>query len=274
MEKIQEILDYAVGEFTIGKLLAAIVTFVIGYLIVRLLSGLFAKFIDRTSIDGTLKKYSKAAIKVVLSFILAMVVVDTLGISPTSFIAAFSVVGLAASLAVQDSLSNIASGIMLIINKPFKAGDYIEVDDVSGTVVIISLVHTKIVTIDNKMIFIPNSKLTGSKITNYTAQEKRRVDIEIGVSYDNSVEEVRAAALKAVEDCGELFIDKPQPPFVAILSYDESSIRYVIRVWTITKKYWDAYFALMESIKKEFEAHGVEISYNHINVHMIDDRKE
>lgn len=272
MEKIQKILDYAVGEFTIGKLLAAIVTFVIGYLIIRLLSGLFAKFIDRTSIDGTLKKYSKAAIKVVLSFILAIVVVDTLGISPTSFIAAFSVVGLAASLAVQDSLSNVASGIMLIINKPFKAGDYIEVEGVSGTVVIISLVHTKIVTIDNKMIFIPNSKLTGSKITNFTAQEKRRVDIEIGVSYDNSVEEVRAAALKAVEDCGELFIDKPQPPFVAILSYDESSIRYVIRAWAMTKKYWDAYFALMESIKKEFETHGVEISYNHINVHMINDK--
>ena len=274
MEQIQKILDYAVGEFTVGKLLAAIITFVIGYLAIRLLSGLFAKFIDRTSIDGTLKKYSKAAIKVVLSFILAMVVVDALGISPTSFIAAFSVVGLAASLAVQDSLSNIASGIMLIINKPFKAGDYIEVDNVSGTVVIISLVHTKIVTIDNKMIFIPNSKLTGSKITNYTAQEKRRVDVEIGISYDVSVEDARAALLKAVDDCGELFIDKPQPPFVAIMRFSDSSIDYVIRVWTWTKNYWDAYFALLESVKKECERSGVEITYNHINVHMIDGKKE
>ena len=269
MEKIQKILDYSVGEFTVGKLLAAVITFVIGYLIIRLLSGLFAKFIDRTSIDGTLKKYSKAAIKVILSFILAMVVVDALGISPTSLIAAFSVVGLAASLAVQDSLSNIASGVLLIINKPFRSGDYIEADGVSGTVVIISLVHTKIVTIDNKMIYIPNSKLTGSRITNYTAQEKRRVDVEIGVSYDNSVEEVREALLKAVSDC-ELFVDKPQPPFVAILSFDESSIRYVVRAWTMTKKYWDAYFALMENIKTEFEKAGVEISYNHINVHMIE----
>ena len=274
MEKLQEILDYSVGEFTIGKLLAAVITFVIGYLIIRLLSGLFAKFIDRTSIDGTLKKYSKAAVKLVLSFVLAIVVIDALGISPTSFIAAFSVVGLAASLAVQDSLSNIASGIMLIINKPFKSGDYIEVDDVSGTVVIISLVHTKIVTIDNKMIYIPNSKLTGSKITNFTAQEKRRVDVEIGISYDVATETARAALLKAVEDCGELFIDKPQPPFVAIMRFSDSSIDYVVRAWTMTKKYWDAYFALLENIKKECESSGVEITYNHINVHMIDSKRE
>ena len=269
----EKILNYSLGSFTVGKILAAVITFVVGYLIIRFVSAAFGKLVDRTSIDGTLKKYTKAAFKLILFIILSGVVIDALGISPTSFIAAFSVIGLAASLAVQDSLSNIASGIMLIINKPFKPGDYIEADDVSGTVVITSLIHTKIVTIDNKMIYIPNNKLTGSRITNYTAQEKRRVDVEVGLSYSVSVDDARTALLKAVEDC-DIFIDKPQKPFVAIMSFDESSVRYVIRAWVPTKSYWDAYFALHENIKKECEASGVEITYNHINVHMVNDNRE
>ena len=119
------------------------------------------------------------------------------------------------------------------------------------------------------MIFVPNSKITSSKIVNYTAQEKRRVDLEISASYDSPIETVRTAILKAVDD-SELFIDKPQPPFVAVLSYDENSIRYVVRAWTTTKKYWDAYFALLENIKKEFDLNNVEMTYNHINVHMVE----
>ena len=267
--KFQDILNYSIGQFTVGKILAAVITFVICYIAIHFLTKVFAKLIDRTGIDGTLKKYLKIAIKVIMYFIMAIIVVETLGISATSLIAAFSVVGLAASLAVQDTLANLASGVMLIVSKPFKSGDFVEIDGVSGTVAVISIVHTKIVTIDNKMIFVPNSKITSSKIVNYTAQEKRRVDIEISASYDSPVDTVRKSILKAVED-SELFIDKPQPPFAAVLSYDESSIRYVVRAWTTTKQYWDAYFALLENIKKEFDINGVEMTYNHINVHMIE----
>jgi small conductance mechanosensitive channel len=267
--KFQDILNYSIGQFTVGKILAAVITFVVCYIAIHFLTKVFAKLIDRTGIDGTLKKYLKIAIKVIMYFIMAIIVVETLGISATSLVAAFSVVGLAASLAVQDTLANLASGVMLIVSKPFKSGDFVEIDGVSGTVAVISIVHTKIVTIDNKMIFVPNSKITSSKIVNYTAQEKRRVDIEISASYDSPVDTVRKSILKAVED-SELFIDKPQPPFAAVLSYDESSIRYVVRAWTTTKQYWDAYFALLENIKKEFDINGVEMTYNHINVHMIE----
>lgn len=269
MEKIREIMDLSIGSFSVGKIVAAVITFVICYIVVKILSKLIAKLIDKTKIDGTLKKYLKAAIKVVLYFIMAIVVIEALGISPTSFVAAFSVVGLAASLAVQDSLSNLASGIMLIINEPFKSGDYIEVEDVSGTVAVISLVHTKIVTIDNKMVYVPNSKVVSAKIVNYTAQAKRRVDLEICASYNSPIALVREGLLNAVEK-SELFIDKPQAPFAAVLSYDESAIRYVVRAWTNTNDYWDAYFALTENIKHEFDKLGVEMTYNHINVHMID----
>lgn len=266
--KFKEILDYSVGSFTVGKILAAVIAFVICYLVTKLLTKLVGRLIEKTSIDKTLKKYITAAVKILLYFVTAVIVVDALGVSVTSLVAAFSVVGLAASLAVQDSLSNLASGIMLLVTKPFKSGDYIEVDGIDGTVATISLVHTKILTIDNKMIYVPNGKVVAAKITNYTAQKQRRVDIEISASYDSPIETVRTALLNAVE-ASELFIDIPQKPFAAVLSYDESSIKYVVRAWTETKNYWDAYFSLMENIKYEFDKNGVEMTYNHINVHMV-----
>lgn len=268
MDKISEILNYSVGNFTVGKILSAVVVFVVCYLILRVLMRLFTRILSRVNMDETLRKILLAVIKLILYFLLAMVVIDTLGVSVTSLLAAFSVVGLAASLAVQDSLSNLASGIMLLVTKPFKIGDYVEIDDVSGTVKMISLIHTRITTIDNKMIYVPNSKIIATKIVNYTQQEKRRVDLEISASYDAPIETVRQSLLEAVSAVG-LFSDTPAPPFAAVLSFDESSIRYVVRAWVKTEQYWDAYFALLEQIKIAFDQNGVEMTYNHLNVHMV-----
>jgi len=271
--KFRDILDYAIGDFTVGKILAAIITFVICYAVIRVIFSLLSKLIEKTSLDVALKRYIKMGIKIVLWFITAIITVDALGVSTTSFVAAFSVVGLAASLAVQDSLSNLASGIMLLITKPFKIGDFVEIDDVSGTVAIISLIHTKLLTVDNKMVYVPNGKIISAKIVNYTAEKKRRVDMEICASYDAPIATVREALLKAVEKT-ELFEDKPEKPFAAVLSYDDSSIRYTLKAWTRTEKYWDAYYALNENIKTEFDEYGIEMTYNHINVHMIEDKKD
>lgn len=271
--KFREILDYAIGDFTVGKILAAVITFVICYAIVKIVFSFISKFIEKTSLDFALKRHMRAGIKVILWFITAIITVDALGVSTTSFVAAFSVVGLAASLAVQDSLSNLASGIMLLITKPFKIGDFVEIDDISGTVGIISLIHTKILTIDNKIVYVPNGKIIATKIINYTAENKRRIDMEICASYDAPIATVREALLKAVE-ITEMFDKTPEEPFAAVLSYDDSSIRYVLRAWTDTEKYWDAYFRLNENIKTEFDEYGIEMTYNHINVHMIEDKKD
>lgn len=268
MEKISAILNYSIGNFTVGKILSAVVVFVVCYLLLRILMRVFDRIFQRVSMDETLKKILRAAVKVVLYFVTAMIVIDTLGVSVTSLLAAFSVVGLAASLAVQDSLSNLASGIMLLVTKPFKIGDYVDIDDVSGTVKMISLIHTRITTIDNKMIYVPNSKIIATKIINYTQQEKRRVDLEISASYDAPIATVRQSLLDAVAAVG-LFTDTPAPPFAAVLSYDESSIRYVVRAWVKTEQYWDAHFALLEQIKTAFDKNGVEMTYNHLNVHMV-----
>lgn len=271
--KFRDVLDYAIGDFTVGKILAAVITFVVCYAIIKIIFSFVSRLIEKTSLDVALKRYIKAGIKIILWFITAIITVDALGVSTTSFVAAFSVVGLAASLAVQDSLSNLASGIMLLVTKPFKIGDFVEIDGVSGTVAIISLIHTKLLTVDNKTVCVPNGKIISAKIVNYTAEEKRRVDMEICASYDAPITAVREALLKAVEKT-ELFEDKPEKPFAAVLSYDDSSIRYIVRAWTKTEKYWDAFFALNENIKAVFDEYGIEMTYNHINVHMIENKKD
>lgn len=274
MKKLQEILEYSVGSFTVGKILAAVIAFVICYLLMRVIMRLLTKLLNRFSMDETLRKVIRAGIKLVLYFIIAMIVIETLGVSVTSLLAAFSIVGLAASLAVQDSLSNLASGIMILVTKPFKLGDFIEVDDVSGSVAMIGLIHTRITTIDNKMIYVPNSKIIASKIINYTAQEYRRVDLEIAASYDAPIAAVRASLLASVETVG-LFLSVPAPPFAAVQSYDESSVCYIVRAWVKTADYWDARYQLLEQIKTDFDARGIEITYDHLNVHLVESaRKE
>ncbi|MEG2081420.1 MAG: mechanosensitive ion channel [Oscillospiraceae bacterium] len=161
MDKFKEVLNFSLGSFTVGKLLAAVITFVVCFLIIKIIMKLFSRLLSRLSIDDSLKKIIKAAVKLILYFIAVIIVIDALGISVTSLIAMFSVVGLAASLAVQDSLSNLASGIMILVTKPFKIGDYVDIDNVSGTIAITGLIHTRIKTVDNKIIYVPNSKIIG-----------------------------------------------------------------------------------------------------------------
>ncbi len=273
MDKLHEILNYSVGNFTVGKILSAVVAFVICYLLMRLIVRLLDRLLTRFSLDATLQKILKAVVRLILWFVTAMIVIETLGVSVTSLLAAFSVVGLAASLAVQDSLSNCAGGIMILVTKPFKIGDYVDIDDISGTVEMIHLIHTRITTVDNKMIYVPNSKIIATKIVNYTAQEYRRVDLEISASYDAPLETVREALLAAVQTVGR-FEETPAPPFAAVLSYDDSSILYVVRAWVKTADYWDARFALLAQIKTEFDTRGVEMTYNHLNVHMIAEKED
>ncbi len=269
MDTLHAILDYSVGSFTVGKILSAVVVFVICYLLQRLLCKLFDRLFARVSLDATLLKILRAIIKLVLWFITAMLVIETLGVSITSLIAAFSVVGLAASLAVQDSLANVASGIMLLVTQPFKIGDYVEIDDVSGTVSFISLIHTKLKTTDNKIIYVPNSKVVDTKIINYTQQEQRLVDLSIAVSYDAPMEEVRRSLLDSVQAVG-MFTEEPDPPFAAVQAFDDSSISYVLRAWVKTSDYWAARYRLLEQIKTDFDARGIEMTYPHINVHIAE----
>ncbi len=269
MEKLRSVLDYAVGDFTVGKILSAVLAFVVCYVLQRLFCKLLERLLRKFTLDATLKKIIRFTVKLVLWFITAMVVIEALGVSVTSMLAAFSVVGLAASLAVQDSLANLASGIMLLVSKPFKLGDYVEIDGVSGTVVIITLIHTKLKTLENKTVYVPNSKVIDANIVNFTEQDKRLLDLSVAVSYDAPIDAVRQSLLASVQAVG-LFSDTPDKPFAAVQAFDDSSISYVLRAWVKTPDYWPARYRLLEQIKTDFDARGIEMTYPHMHIHIAE----
>ena len=273
METIQyalkQTLGIKLGTFTIENFFTAVVTFVICFIIIKIIMKIIKPIISKLPIDETLHRFSLSIIKALLYFITAVMVLQSFVISASSLIALFSVVGLAVSLAVQGSLSNLANGIVLLITKPFLVGDFIEAGGISGTVREIGLVHTKLVTFDNKIIFVPNSDISSSKITNYSAEPSRRVDLYFEASYNSPVENVKKAILKAVDDCG-IFLADP-PACVNVSQYKDSSIQYFVRAWVKTENYWTGYYDLIERVKKEFDANNIEMTYNHINVHMIKD---
>ena len=193
---------------------------------------------------------------------------DSLGIPVTSLVALLSVFTLAISLAVQSVLSNIAGGIVIMLNKPFKEGDYIDTPNGAGTVAKMSLSYTYLNTPDNLQIVIPNSALSAGKVVNYTQLGTRRVDHTITASYDASVEDVRRACLEAVARTAKV-MDTPAP-VVLVTAYGESSISYSVRMWTTCADYWDVYFSSLENIRTCFAEAGVEMTYNHLNVHIVE----
>ena len=173
----------------------------------------------------------------------------------------------AIGLALQGGLSNIAGGLMLLIFKPFKVGDYISSNGLEGFVKSITMFYTTILTTDNKTIQLPNGTLSNSSITNYSANEKRRVDINLSVAYDSDIDKVKKVVNSVIEKHELILQDEDK--FIRLKTHGESSLGFVLRVWVKTEDYWTVYFDLMETIKKEFDKNGIQIPYNQFDVHMI-----
>ncbi len=252
--------------FSLSKLIPAVIILVICVAVIKILLKLMDRFLDKSAIERSLHVFIRSVFKYAMLFVTILLVAASLGINVTSLVAVFSVIGLAVSLAVQGVLSNLAGGIMVLVSRPFKVGDYVDAGGVEGIVKQIGLVHTQLLTFDNKLIFIPNGDIAASKITNYTYEELRRVDLHFTASYDAPMETVYKAIMEAVEQIPE-FLKEPEP-FVKISSYLESSIEYVVRVWIKTDDYWTGYYKLLEGVKKAFDKYGIEMPYNHLNVHV------
>ena len=270
-ELIETALTFGVGGFTAGRLLSALVILVVCLVMVKLLLRAVDKLLVRSGVDRSLHSFLKAAIKAVLLFLTVLIVAGSLGISVTSLIAVLSVAGLAVSLAVQNSLANVAGGIQLLTSKPFQAGDYVEAGGVAGTVNNVGIFYTKINTPDNKLIQIPNSQIASEQIINYTTEPQRRVDLTVTASYDAPLETVKKAIGEVVA-AHPLALETPEP-FVRVSNYGDSAIEYTIRVWCATADYWTVYFDLKEQIKAAFDKTGVEMTYPHLNVHMVSGEK-
>ncbi|MCD8376798.1 MAG: mechanosensitive ion channel family protein [Oscillospiraceae bacterium] len=267
-EVISNILNFSIAGFTINKLLSALILVVICLLVVKVLLKGLNRVLERTSMETNLRSIVRTVVKFLLLFLVVLIVMGSLGISITSLVAVLSVVGLAASLAVQNSLSNVAGGIQLMASQPFKLGDYVEAGDTAGTVNSIGLFYTKLLTTDNKLVQIPNSEIANEKITNYTSQENRRVDLKFTTSYDAPADTVKQA-VQAVAAAHPLAQPTPEP-FVRVSGYGDNAIEYTVRVWCATEDYWNLYFDLMEQVKAAFDQAGVEMTYPHLNVHMVD----
>ncbi len=264
---MQNVTDILPKNLTLEKILYTVVLFLVCCLLIKLLMRATSRILERSKLDKRLHTAIRSSVKTVLVFIAIMVLAEAIGINTSSLLAILSVAGLAVSLSIQDSLSNLASAIMILTSKPFKIGDFIEVKGKSGTVEQTGIIYTVIVTPDNQRIHIPNSQITSNEITNVTAAGKRRVEINISASYDAPVDTVKAALERAAEHPKRL---ADEPVFVRVSKYADSAIEYTLRFWTTPEDYWDTYYDVLEACKREFDTAGVEMTYPHMNVHTIE----
>ncbi len=255
--------------FTMEKVLAAVLVLLVCLLVIKVVTRLTEKLLGRVKrLDPRMNRYALTALKAVLYILTALIVAQSLGIPTTSLVALFSVLSLAVSLAVQDVLGNVAGGIVILFSKPFQIGDYIETDAVAGTVYAIDLTYTKLDTPDGQRVLMPNSTMADSKIVNFTELGTRRIDLAVTASYDDAIQTVRAALLAAVEATPNILPD-PAPAAV-VTNYGASAIEYHLRCWSKVDTYWDARNTLMEEIKASFDRRGVTMTYNHLNVHIME----
>lgn len=269
---LEGLLQAGWGKLTVGRVLSALLLLLVCLTLARLLLGTARRLVERAALDERIKRYILRGLRAFLYLLTALVMAGSLNIDVSSLIALVGVFGLAVSLAVQDVLGNVAGGMVLLFSKPFTLGDYIESADGEGTVYSIGLTHTVLDTYGGQRVMLPNSRLTAGKIVNYTARGVRRVDHAVSASYEDSTQAVRAACLKAVSRTPHVLEDPP--PQVVVTAYGESAIEYHVRFWAPVDAYWDACNSSLEAIRDAFREDGVSMTYNHLNVHIVDNTKE
>lgn len=263
---MQDILSMSIADISLQTILIAIALVVIGIALASLLVRLIKKVLTKTKLDDSLKGVIAMVIRMVLYVMVLLLAADYIGIPITSLLAVLSIAGLAVSLAIQDTLANVFSGILLLAAKTFSSGDYVEINSLEGHVTKVDLMNTYLRTADNKDVRIPNKDVQAAPIVNYSREPLRRVEIRVTASYDAPTERVKAALLDAADHVPTV-LSEPAP-FVGLQSYQNSAIEYVIRVWTVSDDYWTTYYTLNETIRTAFDRAGITMTYDHLNVHM------
>ena len=249
------------------KVLGAIATLIIGIWLARWLARIVGKVLHKRSVDPTLTKFAISLVKIALITFVIISAISQVGIETTSFVAVIGAAGLAVGFALQGSLSNFASGVMLIIFKPVKVGNYIEGGGAAGSVESIGIFVTTLVTPDNKVIYIPNSALTGSNITNYSAKDTRRVDMVFGIGYGDDIDKAKNV-IKFVIDNDSRILKDPAPQIV-VSALADSSVNFNVRPWVNSADYWGVYFDVTEQIKKKFDEQNISIPFPQRDIHMF-----
>ena len=245
-------------------LLAAIVA-VIGYYIVRFINNMVARILERRNVEPTVQSFLKSFVNITLLILLILTIVSTLGVNTTSLAALLASAGLAVGMALSGNLQNLAGGIILLLFKPYKVGDYIEAQGVSGTVKAIQIFHTILTTPDNKELFIPNGALSSGNITNYSKNDLRRVDMVVSVEYGTDTEKVKQVTQELLRSDSRIL--KDPAPFVAVNELGDNGVFFSIRVWVNGSDYWNVFFDTNERIYNEFNKQGIGFPFPQIQIH-------
>jgi small conductance mechanosensitive channel len=252
------------------KVLAAIVILIVGRIAVGIITGAIHRLMVRHEADLTLTKFVSSLVKISLMTFVAIAAIRALGVETTSFVAVIGAAGLAIGFAMQSTLANFAAGVMIIIFKPFKAGDFIEGGGSSGTVDAVQIFNTILKTPDNRKVIIPNSKMTGDNITNYSAMEQRRIDMVFGIGYDDDIKKAKATLERIISEDERILKDPAST--VAVSELADSSINFVVRPWVKTADYWAVYFDITEKVKLTFDAEGISIPFPQRDVHLFQEK--
>ena len=257
---------YAIGADLGVRLLAAVAIFIIGRWVARRLAGLIEQGMQRADVDATLSGFIRNLTYMGLLTFVILAAVGQLGVQTTSFIAVLGAAGFAVGLALQGSLGNFASGVLIMIFRPFKGGDFVEAGGTMGIVEAIQIFTTTLRTGDNKTIIVPNGQITSATITNYSAKDTRRVDLVIGVSYGDDLDKVRRV-IEEVIAADSRVLKEPEPT-IGVLELADSSVNFAVRPWVKSSVYWPVYFGLMEGFKKRFDQEGISIPFPQQDVYL------
>lgn len=259
-DSLPTVLDFLV------KLIIAIIVLLVGRRIIRFVRKCLRRFMDKSSLDTGLKQFFDKFVNVALHFVLILVVLGRFGVTASSVIAIIGSAGLSIGLALQGTLSNFAGGVLILMLRPFKVGDYIKEDTGGneGKVMEIQLFYTKLVTLDNKVVVVPNSNLTSSSLTNLTNQDRRRVDIKVGISYHADIREAKRVIGEVLESEQKRLTEEPDKIYVDELA--ESSVVIGIMVWVRTEDYYEVKWRLTENIKYALDENRIEIPFPQVTV--------
>ncbi len=248
------------------KLIGAIVVWFIGIWVIKIITNAFNRMMDKSNTDASLKPFLKSLISILLKVLLAISVLGMLGVQMTSFIAILGAAGLAVGMALSGTLQNFAGGVMILIFKPFKVGDFIEAQGHTGTVKEIQIFNTILNTLDNRTVILPNGGLSTGAMVNYSTEPIRRVDFTFGIGYGDSVEKARGIINKLIADDQRILKDPPS--FIGLSELGDSSVNLTVRVWTKGEDYWDVFFDMNENVYNSFNSSGINIPFPQMDVHI------
>lgn len=264
---LQQLIDWSVNAG--GRILGAVIIFIVGRFLISFLNKFIARLLARRHIDASIQSFVKSLVNILLTILLIVAVISKLGVETTSFAALLASAGVAIGMALSGNLQNFAGGLIVLLLRPYKVGDLIESQGITGTVREIQIFHTILVTADNKVIYIPNGSLSSGTVTNYSREETRRVEWIVGVEYGEDYEKVERT-VRRILAADSRVLSTPEP-FIALHALDASSVNVVIRVWVKSSDYWGLYFDMNKTIYNVFNQEGIGFPFPQLTVHQAKD---